>query len=92
MFSHLAVAAEVNGDAQGAGLGIYPAAKAMDLDFVPVADEEYDLLMTRSFYESESGRLLIAMIQSADFKAQVEKIGGYQVVENAEPKCLLKEV
>ncbi|MEH7127632.1 molybdopterin biosynthesis protein [Neobacillus drentensis] len=92
MFSHLAVAAEVNGDARGAGLGIYPAAKAMDLDFVPVADEEYDLLMTRSFYESESGRLLIAMIQSADFIAQVEKIGGYQVIENAEPKCLLKEV
>ncbi|MEH7155424.1 molybdopterin biosynthesis protein [Neobacillus drentensis] len=92
MFSHLAVAAEVNGDAHGAGLGIYPAAKAMDLDFVPVADEEYDLLMTRSFYESESGQLLIAMIQSANFKAQVEKIGGYQVVENAEPKCLEVEV
>ncbi len=92
MFSHLAVAAEVNGDAHGAGLGIYPAAKAMDLDFVPVADEEYDLLMSRSFYESESGQLLIAMIQSAVFKEQVEKIGGYQVVENAEPKCLLKEV
>ena len=92
MFSHLAVAAEVNGDAHGAGLGIYPAAKAMDLDFLPVADEEYDLLMTRSFYESESGQLLIAMIQSAAFKEQVDKIGGYQVVENAEPKCLGLEV
>jgi putative molybdopterin biosynthesis protein len=92
MFSHLAVAAEVNGDAYGAGLGIYPAAKAMNLDFVPVADEDYDLLMTRSFYESESGQLLISMIQSARFKAQVEQIGGYQVVENAEPKCLVKEV
>ncbi|MDM5329642.1 molybdopterin biosynthesis protein [Neobacillus sp. CF12] len=89
MFSHLAVAAEVNGDIHGAGLGIYPAAKAMDLDFVPVADEEYDLLMTRSFYESASGRLLIEIIQSANFKMQVEKIGGYEVVENAEPKNLV---
>ncbi|MBT2736129.1 molybdopterin biosynthesis protein [Bacillus sp. ISL-7] len=92
MFSHLAVAAEVNGDAHGAGLGIYPAAKAMNLDFVPVADEEYDLLMTRGFYESESGKLLMAIIQSAPFKEQVEKIGGNQVVENAEPKCLGVEV
>jgi putative molybdopterin biosynthesis protein len=92
MFSHLAVAAEVNGDSYGAGLGIYPAAKAMDLDFVPVADEEYDLLMTKDFYESESGQLLIALIQSAGFKEQVEKIGGYQVVENPEPKSLDKEV
>jgi putative molybdopterin biosynthesis protein len=89
MFSHLAVAAEVNGDDHGAGLGIYPAAKAMDLDFIPVGDEEYDLVMTRSFYESDSGRQLIDMIQSAAFKEQVEKIGGYEVVENAEPKSLV---
>ncbi len=93
MFSHLAVAAEVNGDNHGAGLGIYPAAKAMDLDFIPVNDEEYDLLMTKSFYESESGRLLLEIIQSADFKRQVEKIGGYEVVENAQAKELgFKEV
>ncbi|WP_312473178.1 molybdopterin biosynthesis protein [Neobacillus sp.] len=88
MFTHLAVAAEVNGDKNGVGLGIYPAAKAMRLDFVPVADEEYDLLMTKGFYESESGRQLIEIIQSAEFKEQVEKIGGYVVVENAKPKCL----
>jgi putative molybdopterin biosynthesis protein len=89
MFSHLAVAAEVNGDEMGAGLGIFPAAKALGLEFVPVADEEYDLLMTRSFYESEGGRLLIEIIQSDSFKKQVEKIGGYEVVEKAEPKEVL---
>ncbi|MEH7303607.1 hypothetical protein [Neobacillus drentensis] len=50
------------------------------------------MLMTRGFYESESGQLLLAIIQSTDFKEQVEKIGGYQVVENAEPKCLGIEV
>lgn len=89
MFSHLAVAAEVKGDEKGAGLGIFPAAKAMGLEFVPVADEEYDLVMTRSFFESENGRLLIDIIQSASFKQQVEKIGGYEVVENAVPKEVL---
>nr|WP_263324104.1 molybdopterin biosynthesis protein [Neobacillus sp. Marseille-Q6967] len=88
MFSHLAVAAEVNGDSNSAGLGIFPAAKAMGLDFMPVADEEYDLLMTRSFFESEKGRQLMEIIQSPYFKQQVEKIGGYEVVENPEPKSL----
>ncbi|MFZ7946475.1 molybdopterin biosynthesis protein [Neobacillus sp. 19] len=92
MFSHLAIAAEVNGDACGAGLGIYPAAKAMGLDFVPVADEEYDLVMTRNFFESESGRQLLAIIQSEAFREKVKQIGGYQVVENAEPKSLTDEV
>ena len=88
MFSHLAVAAEVNGDDHGAGLGIYPAAKAMNLDFIPVGDEEYDLLMTKSFYESESGKQLVEIIQSVDFKQKVEMIGGYEVVENAQAKEL----
>jgi putative molybdopterin biosynthesis protein len=32
--------------------------------------------------------LLIEIIHSADFKKQVEKIGGYEVVENAQPKIL----
>lgn len=88
MFSHLAVAAEVKGDDSTVGLGIYPAAKAMNLDFLPISDEEYDLVMTKSFYESESGKQLIDIIQSAAFKQEVEKIGGYVVVENAEPKSL----
>ncbi|TWD99534.1 molybdopterin molybdochelatase [Neobacillus bataviensis] len=92
MFSHLAVAAEVKGDVSVAGLGIYPAAKAMGLDFIPVADEEYDLLMKLEFFESDSGRQLIKIIQSPVFKEQVEKIGGYQVVENAVPKRLTEEV
>ncbi|MCM3726759.1 molybdopterin biosynthesis protein [Neobacillus cucumis] len=92
MFSHLAVAAEVKGDVSVAGLGIYPAAKAMGLDFIPVADEEYDLVMKLEFFESDSGRQLIKIIQSPAFKEQVEKIGGYQVVENAVPKRLTEEV
>ena len=42
----------------------------MGIDFVPVADESYDLLMTKEFFESEQGRKLITIIQSDDFKAR----------------------
>ena len=94
MFSHLAVAAEVKGNKNAVGLGIYPAAKAMDLSFVPVADEEYDLVMTRSFFESEMGLQLRTAIQSSEFKQAVERIGGYKVVESPGTKELVlhKEV
>lgn len=85
MFSHLSVAAEVKGNENAAGLGIFPAARAMGLDFIPVADENYDLLMTKAFYESEKGIWLRSVIQSEAFKAEVAKIGGYAVVENPEP-------
>ncbi|PLR96572.1 molybdopterin biosynthesis protein [Bacillus sp. T33-2] len=85
MFSHLSVAAEVKGNRRGAGLGIYPAAKAMNLEFIPVADESYDLLMSKAFFESEKGKWLIAAIQSPAFQAEVEKIGGYTVASAGEP-------
>lgn len=88
MFSHLAVAAEVKGDEHAVGLGIYPAAKAMDISFVPLADEEYDLVMSREFFESEKGVLLRSVIHSDEFKQMVERIGGYEVVEAEEPKTL----
>jgi len=88
MFSHLSVAAEVKGNERAVGLGIYPAAKAMNLEFIPVADESYDLLMTKTFFESEKGRWLRTVIQSEAFKAEVDKIGGYKVVSHAEPMFL----
>ncbi|RTR33057.1 molybdopterin biosynthesis protein [Robertmurraya yapensis] len=80
MFSHLSVAAEVKGSLKAVGLGIFPAARAMGLDFLPVSDEEYDLLMTKSFYDSEAGQQLIQIIRSDAFRARVEAIGGYAVV------------
>ncbi|WP_034726563.1 molybdopterin biosynthesis protein [Calidifontibacillus oryziterrae] len=79
MFSHLSVAAEVKQDNKSVGLGIYSAAKAMDLDFIPLADESYDLLMTRDFYESEGGRLLESVLRSEDFATTVAELGGYKV-------------
>lgn len=85
MFSHLGVAAEVKGSVKAVGLGIYPAAKAMDLDFIPVGIENYDLLMTQAFYESKQGEQLIQIIQSAEFNQVVNRIGGYSIRKYAEP-------
>ncbi|MEW9669298.1 molybdopterin biosynthesis protein [Ammoniphilus sp. 3BR4] len=75
--SHLSVAAAVAGGTADAGLGIYSAAQSMGLDFVPVAEERYDLLISRSYYESEEGQRLLSLIESVSFKDEVEALGGY---------------
>lgn len=85
MFSHLSVSAEVKQNTNAVGLGIYSAAKAMDLDFSFVADESYDLLMTRAFYESEGGQLLLEVIRSEEFAQAVHQLGGYKVVNDIIP-------
>jgi putative molybdopterin biosynthesis protein len=75
--SHLSVAAAVAGGTADVGLGIYSAAQAMGLDFIPVAEERFDLLMSRSFFHSEQGQELLAIIRSDAFRKRVEALGGY---------------
>lgn len=78
-FSHLAVASEVKELDSGVGMGIASAAKALDLDFIPVADESYDLLMKKEFYESEEGVQLIELLRSEALICKMNKIEGYEV-------------
>ncbi|MED4585124.1 molybdopterin biosynthesis protein [Brevibacillus choshinensis] len=75
--SHLSVGAAVAGGTADAGLGIYSAAAAMKLDFIPVSEERYDLLMTRAFYLSSQGQELLTCIRSDEFVAEMEAMGGY---------------
>ena len=78
-FTHLAVAVAVAGGAADAGLGILAAARALDLDFVPVLKERYDLIIPRVHYESKLLEPMLAILQDASFKAEIEKLGGYDV-------------
>ncbi|WP_416151574.1 molybdopterin biosynthesis protein [Salipaludibacillus sp. HK11] len=85
MFTHLSVAAEVKMDKNAVGMGIYSAAKAMALDFVPVEEESYDLLMSKSFFLGEQGQRLLETLRSKQLKASVEELGGYHMDETVEP-------
>src|SRR5439155_5992015 len=76
-FTHLAVAATVAGGAADVGLGILAAARALDLDFVPLLRERYDLVIPREFYESELLAALLEIIRGPDFRREVEALGGY---------------
>lgn len=75
--SHLSVAAAVAGGTADAGLGIYSVATAMGLDFIPVSEERYDLLLSGSFLRSAQGEELLACIRSEAFAREVEALGGY---------------
>ncbi|MDW7729470.1 MAG: molybdopterin biosynthesis protein [Bacillota bacterium] len=77
--SHLNVAASVAAGTARVGLGILPAAKAFNLDFVPVVEERYDLLMSDVFYISKDSKILLEIINDPEFKKQVEAMGGYSM-------------
>lgn len=76
-FTHMSVAVAVLSGSADAGLGIYAAAKALDLDFIPVVTETYDLVIPAEHYGTENIRVLLDIIASAEFKRRVEALGGY---------------
>lgn len=78
-YTHMGVAASVANGAADVGLGIHSAAVALNLDFVPVSTEQYDLLTTREFLESEMMNALLAVIRSDEFKSTVLAMGGYDL-------------
>ena len=76
-FTHMAVAVSVLSGSEDTGLGIYAAAKALNLDFIPVVTEQYDLVVPREYFESEPVQILLEIINTRAFKKRVEALGGY---------------
>ena len=76
-FTHMSVAVAVLSGSADAGLGIYAAAKALGLDFIPVVTEAYDLVIPAEHFATENIRTLLDVIVSAEFKRRVEALGGY---------------
>ncbi len=80
-FTHLAVAATVKSGAADCGLGILAAAIALDLEFVPLFHERYDLVIPVEHYESELLAPLLDIIREPDaaFVHAVQALGGYEI-------------
>lgn len=83
-YTHLAVAAAVASSAADTGMGILAAARALDLDFVPLMKERYDLVIPREVYESDLLTPLLDLIRGPDFRRQVEALGGYDTSQMGE--------
>lgn len=79
-FTHLGVAVAVASGTAHCGMGILAAAKALDLDFIPVAEERYDLLISAEYWESPQINVLKQAIASEEFLSEVDNLGGYSTI------------
>ena len=87
-FSHLAVAQLIAGGSADAGLAIRAAARAFDLDFVPVAWEPYDLALPAASLDEPRITRLIAILREPAFRAEVESLGGYDCAHAGEVRVV----
>jgi len=76
-FTHMAVAVDILSGAADCGMGIFAAAKALDLDFIPLEREQYDLIIPTDMLDLPNVRAVLETIQTQDFRKRVESLGGY---------------
>jgi putative molybdopterin biosynthesis protein len=76
-YTHLAVAAAVSSGKADCGLGIAAAAQALDLDFIALFDERYDLVIPQVYYSDPLLAPLLDVLASTDFRQAVAKLPGY---------------
>jgi putative molybdopterin biosynthesis protein len=76
-FTHMSVAVAVLSGSVDVSLGIYAAAKALNLDFIPIVTEQYDLVIPEEHFETENIQILLKTINTGAFKKRVEALGGY---------------
>jgi len=78
-YTHLGVAAAVASGRADCGLGIAAAAQALDLDFVPLFQERYDLVIPKQFADDELLAPLFSLLADSDFRKAVSQLTGYDV-------------
>jgi putative molybdopterin biosynthesis protein len=87
-FTHLAVAAAVAGGSADAGLGVHSAARALGLDFVPVAEEDYELVIPAAQFELPLTQWLLQLAASDEFRQRLTELGGYRLPERQEVRWI----
>jgi len=83
-FTHIAVAAVVAAGDVDCGLGVYSAAKLMNLDFIELGNEEYDFAVPKEFINTEMISEFIKVIKSDEFKRELDILCGYDYTEIGE--------
>jgi len=77
VLSHAEVAEAVASGAADVGPGILAVARALGLEFVPLQDERYDLVIPVEFLNAAPVQAVLDMAVSAPFQTEMEALGGY---------------
>jgi len=87
--SHLEVARMIAQGQADAGIGVRAAARLFGLDFIPLQEERYDLVIPTAHLNTHPGlAMLLDTIVSRPFRTEVEALGGYATRETGKIRTL----
>lgn len=78
-YTHLGVAAAIASGRADCGLGVAAAAQALDLDFIPLFQERYDLVIPRVHADGPLLAPLFDLLGDPGFRKAVTQLRGYDI-------------
>jgi molybdate-binding protein len=84
--SHLEVALAVASGVAAAGLGVRAAATALDLDFIPLVWEQYDVVLSGAALAAAEP--LIVALRDPDLCRAIDDLGGYDTTDSGRLESL----
>ncbi|MGG3891011.1 substrate-binding domain-containing protein [Metabacillus fastidiosus] len=77
--THFAVASAVSSGQADAGIGIESAAKIVNVDFIPLIKEQYDLVVLKTKENEELLKVIKEIINSTEYRSELEQLNGYDL-------------
>lgn len=75
--THSQVAKAICSDQADVGVGIFAAAQKFKLEFIPLFEERFDLVIPKDKYESRLLRPALDYLQTGQFRKELAELGGY---------------
>ncbi|PIC56888.1 hypothetical protein CSV80_11755 [Sporosarcina sp. P12(2017)] len=79
--NHMAVATRIASGYADVGVGIEKTARLIDVDFIPLIQEQYDLVLIKTPENEKLRELIVETLNSASFKEQLAAVGGYDLTK-----------
>jgi putative molybdopterin biosynthesis protein len=78
-YTHLTVGAAITSGRADCGIGISAVTQSLDLEFIPLFEERYDLIIPREHAGSMLIAPLLELLGDPDFIRMVQSLPGYDV-------------
>lgn len=75
--SHSSVSHAIKSGLADMGIGLIAAAAEKRLDFIPLFEEQYDLVFTEEQFQKEDTQMLLALLASGEYRKSINNLTGY---------------
>lgn len=79
--NHMAIATRIASGQADAGVGIEKTARLIDVDFIPLIQEQYDVVLMKTPENEKLRELIVETLNSPSFKEKLAAIGGYDLTK-----------